>query len=101
MQLLRLKTISGKDSFILEACLRDDAFKAIALPFSKNNEIAALEYFINSAREKLIILGTVYIHYVRFMYDVYYNYDNIIYIYNSYDAYYNIWYLYLYILCIL
>ena len=44
MQFLRLKFITGIDSFILEACLSATAWNTLSMPFSKENELAVLNY---------------------------------------------------------
>lgn len=57
LRFLRLKLIQGPDSFILEACLRDSVWSALALPFSKSNEIRVFEYIVDTCRGLLESIG--------------------------------------------
>lgn len=50
---VRLKLISGKDSFILEPCFSNTVFETLSAPFSKPNELNVLTYIAEKCEEKL------------------------------------------------
>ena len=47
MQFSRLKSIEGKDAFILEACFANTVWDQLSMPFSKNNEIKATQMLLD------------------------------------------------------
>jgi len=51
LQFLRLKLLEGKDSFILEGCFSDTVFNTLAQPFSKLNEVKALQYLLDQTQQ--------------------------------------------------
>mmetsp|Transcript_12940 Transcript_12940/g.19464 ORF Transcript_12940/g.19464 Transcript_12940/m.19464 type:complete len:477 (-) Transcript_12940:22-1452(-) len=59
MRFLRLKLISGKDSFILESCFMSVVFRTLESPFSKANELAVCQYLLNFAEKSLAKVNTV------------------------------------------
>lgn len=53
IKFLRLKLISGKDSFILEPCFMNTVMYTLDAPFSKPNEISVMQYIKSQCRDLL------------------------------------------------
>ena len=53
LQYARLKCIEGQDAFILEACFMNTVWDTLSLPFSKMNEVKALNTIINVCESSL------------------------------------------------
>lgn len=53
LQFARLKAIEGKDAFILEACFANIVWDQMSLPFSRPNEILALQSIIDVCQSTL------------------------------------------------
>lgn len=59
LRFLRLKLISGKDSFILEGCFSNTVFSTMTLPFSRNNEIDVMNYLRIFCQSKLDTMNNI------------------------------------------
>ena len=53
MQFSRLKCIESRDAFILEACFSNTVWDTLSFPFSKQNEIKAVEYLIGVVNQHI------------------------------------------------
>ena len=53
MRFARLKSIEGRDSFILEACFANTVWDQMSMPFSKNNEVKALQMILDLCSDAL------------------------------------------------
>ena len=47
MQFVRLKSVEGKDAFILEACFANTVWDQLSMPFSKGNEVKSLQTILD------------------------------------------------------
>ena len=53
MQFARLKSIEGKDAFILEACFANTVWDQLSMPFSKANEMKSLQVILDVCTNSL------------------------------------------------
>ena len=53
LQFTRLKSIEGKDAFILEACFSNTIWDTLREPFSRPNEIKAMSYIMEQCKKSL------------------------------------------------